>query len=93
MGAWWVWAVAAAVLAAAEALAPGWVFLGFALGAAALALALAAGGPLATLLAGSAPLTLLAFALLSLVGWAVLRRAFGVRRGQVKIWRRDVNDD
>ena len=30
---WWVWAVLAAILAAIEALAPGWVFLGLALGA------------------------------------------------------------
>ena len=42
---WWVWAVLAAILAAIEALAPGWVFLGLALGAGALALTLLIGGP------------------------------------------------
>jgi membrane protein implicated in regulation of membrane protease activity len=93
LGVWWVWAVAAAVLAALEALLPGWVLLGFAIGAAALALALLAGGPLAAMIAGSAPLALLAFALLSLAAWLLLRRIFGVRRGQVKLWDRDINED
>lgn len=90
---WWVWAVLAAILAAIEALAPGWVFLGLALGAGALALTLLIGGPLAAAAAASVPLTLLAFAALSLVGWALLRRIFGARRGDVKIWERDVNED
>lgn len=82
LGTWWIWAVAAVVLAVAEALSPGWVFLGFALGAAILSLFLLAGGPLATLTAGSVPLILLAFAVLSLAGWALLRRIFGVRKGK-----------
>lgn len=91
--AWWVWAVAAAVLAGLEAVAPGWVFLGFALGAAAMALTLFAGGPLAGAVAGSAAVAILAFAALSAIGWAALRWAFGGRRGQVKIVERDVNED
>jgi membrane protein implicated in regulation of membrane protease activity len=93
LGLWWVWAVAAALLAAIEVLAPGWVFLGFALGAAALSLTLLVGGPLAGVVVASTPLALLAFAGLSLAGWAALRRVFGVRHGEARIIRRDINED
>jgi membrane protein implicated in regulation of membrane protease activity len=91
--AWWVWAVAAAALAALELAAPGWVFLGFALGAAAVALTLVVGGPLASVVAGSGAMALLVFAALSVAGWAALRLAFGARRGEAKTFERDVNED
>ncbi|MBP7240671.1 hypothetical protein [Amaricoccus sp.] len=93
LGTWWFWAVAAAVLAVAEALAPGWVFLGFALGAAGMSLWLLAGGPFAMMVSGSASIQLLVFAVLSLAGWALLRRIFGARKGQVRIVRKDINDN
>jgi hypothetical protein len=32
------------------------------------------------------------FALFSLIACVILRQIFGVRRGQVKIWDRDIND-
>ncbi len=35
---------------------------------------------------------ILIFGMVSLAGWFVLRQLFGVRRGQVKIWDRDIND-
>ncbi len=93
LGLWWVWAVAAVVLAALEALLPGWIFLGFALGAGAMALLLLVGGPVAAMASGSIAAALLGFALLSLAGWAALRMIFGRREGQVRIVERDVNED
>lgn len=93
LGSWWFWAVAAAVLAGAEALVPGWVFLGFALGAAGMSLWLLAGGPFASMAAGSVSVQLLAFAVLSLGGWALLRRIFGSRKDQVRIVHKDINDN
>lgn len=90
---WWVWGIAALALATVEVLAPAYIFLGFALGASVVALLFLVGGPLGGALAGSLPLTLLVFAILSLVAWIALRRVVGVRKGQVKHWDRDINDD
>lgn len=90
---WWVWGVAALALAILEVLAPGYLFLGFAIGAAATGILLLAGGPFAAWLAASLPLLLLFFALCSLASWIALRRVLGVRKGQVKVWDRDINDD
>ncbi len=90
---WWVWLTGALLLGILEVLAPGYIFLGFALGAAATGLALAFGGPVAVWLAGSPGLLMVFFALVSLIAWIVLRRVLGVRKGQVKIWNRDINED
>ncbi|MHA7887625.1 NfeD family protein [Roseicyclus sp.] len=90
--AWWVWGVAAVVLAIAEVLVPGFVLLGFAVGAGVVALLLLVGGPLAVWLGGSLPVLLLVFAVVSLVAWLGLRRWVGVYRGQVKTFDRDIND-
>ena len=90
---WWVWVIAALALGFLEVLVPSWAFLGFAIGAALTGGILGVGGPLATWLAGSLPATLLVFAFLSLVAWLALRRAVGVRQGQVKVWDRDINED
>ena len=84
---WWVWMAGALALATLEVIVPGYIFLGFALGAAMLGL-LILFGVNATGLA----LTLVVFAVLSLVSYVVLRRVLGVRNGQVKIWDRDIND-
>lgn len=86
---WWAWALAAVALAIFEIFAPGFILLGFAIGAGVVALLLAAGLPMA----GSVPALLLLFSLFSLVAWFVLRRVTGVREGQVKIWDRDINED
>lgn len=85
---WWVWLVAGIGLAVFEVIVPGYVFVGFAIGAMLTALAVAFG-------AAAAPLSVvvLIFALTSLVAWLALRRIFGVRRGQRKIWDRDINED
>ena len=87
---WWVWIVGALALAFLEVLAPAQVFLGFAAGAAVTGLALLIGVPG---LSGSLPATLLLFAILSLIAWIVIRRAVGIRKGQVKVWDRDINED
>jgi membrane protein implicated in regulation of membrane protease activity len=87
---WWVWIVGALVLAIVEVLAPAQIFLGFAVGAALTGLALLIGVPG---LAGSLPATFLVFAILSLIAWITIRRAVGIRKGQVKVWDRDINED
>jgi membrane protein implicated in regulation of membrane protease activity len=84
---WWVWLAAALVLAILEVLAPGFIFLGFAIGAAVVGVALL--GPLQLL---SVPMLLLVFAALSLVAWLVLRRVFALPKGQVKTFNHDIND-
>lgn len=85
---WWVWMSAAVVLATLEVLAPGYIFLGFATGALAVGAVLLVGIPL-----GGVPLTLLAFAVASLVSYLLMRRVFGIKGGSVKIWDRDINDN
>ena len=85
---WWVWMAGALVLAILEVLAPGYVFLGFSIGAASVALLLALFAPPVGL-----PMLLLVFAALSLVAWLLLRRLFPRSSGQVKIIERDINED
>ncbi|MFW8592691.1 NfeD family protein [Cribrihabitans neustonicus] len=83
---WWVWCAAALLLAILEVLVPGFIFLGFAIGAAGT-------GLLLVFTAGwSLPALLLIFAALSLAAWLVLRRLFKGPKGQVKTFDRDIND-
>ena len=84
---WWVWIVAGFALGVLEILAPGYIFLGFAMGAMLTGVFLGVG-----VLGGSLPLVLLVFATLSLITWLVLRRVVGVSPGQSKIWHKDIND-
>ncbi len=86
---WWVWVVAGFALATVEVLVPGYVFIGFAIGAVLTGLLLWAGVLGA---AGIAPL-LLAFALASLAAWIALRVILGPPGERQKIWRRDINDN
>ncbi len=85
---WWVWIVAGFALGVLEVLVPGFIFLGFAIGAVVTGVLVGLG--LAP--AGLAALILI-FSVVSLVAWFVLRRTMGVRSGQVKVWDRDINDD
>jgi len=87
---WWVWIVGAVALAIVEVFAPTQIILGFAVGAAGVGLALLAGIPG---LAGSVPAMLMVFAVISLVAWLIIRRAVGVREGQVKVFEHDINED
>lgn len=89
---WWVWAVAGLVLGIVEVVVPGYIFLGFAVGAGLVSLALLANSVLGLGIIGIAPLLLL-FAIGSLVGWYVLRKVFGVHQSPVKVWERDINDN
>ncbi len=84
---WWVWMAAALLLAMVEIVLPGFLFLGFAIGAALVGLVLIA----APLMLGL-PLLLVLFAALSLIAWAVLRRLFSFKHGQVRRVHDDVND-
>lgn len=85
---WWAWVVLGFALGVLEVLAPGFIFLGFAIGAVLTGILVGLGiAP-----AGISAL-LLMFAVMSVVAWLVLRRTMGVREGQVKIWDRDINDE
>lgn len=84
---WWVWVLAGVALAILEVVVPGFVFLGFAIGAALTGVLVLLG-----LAPGNVALLALVFAVLSLVAWLVLRRSVGVTRHQVKIWTKDIND-
>lgn len=89
---WWVWAAGALILGIVEVLVPGFVFLGFAIGAGAIAVLLLVGGPTAGAITGSLPLLLVVFAVISIIAWIVLRRAVGVQKNQVKTFEHDINE-
>lgn len=84
---WWVWMAGALVLGILEVLIPGFVFLGFAIGALAVGLILLLSGASLGL-----PVLLLIFAALSLAAWLVMRKLFALPKGQVKHFTNDIND-
>ncbi len=84
---WWVWMSGALILATLEVLIPGYIFLGFAIGAGVMGLLILFG-----VSASGLALTLVIFAVLSLISYIAMRKYFGLRTGQVKIWDTDVND-
>ncbi len=84
---WWVWVVAGLAVGAIELLAPGYVFVGFGLGAVAVGALVAAG-----VMTPSLPVQAAVFAVLSAGAWLALRAILGVRRGQVKRIDRDINE-
>ncbi|MGB0958849.1 MAG: NfeD family protein [Halocynthiibacter sp.] len=84
---WWVWLSAALLLAILEILAPGFILLGFAFGAAVVGLLMLIGVSF-----GSIYWAFLVMALVSLVAWLVLRRVMGVQKNQRKTWTTDIND-
>jgi len=81
---WWLWIAGALALGVVEMLLPGFIFLGFAIGAALTGLMLLAVTP-------SLPVLLLVFAALSLAAWLLLRRSFALPTGQVKTFKDDIN--
>lgn len=83
---WWVWAVIAIGLGILEMVVPGFIFLGFAVGAAFLS------GLLLLGLGPSLPVSALLFAVASLAAWIVARKVFGLKRGSVKTFDHDIND-
>jgi inner membrane protein len=86
VGTWWAWVVLGFALGVLEILAPGYIFLGFAIGA------VLTGAVVGLGISASVPALILIFAVASLIAWLILRRTVGVREGQVKIWDRDIND-
>ena len=85
---WWVWVVAGFALGVLEVIVPGFIFVGFAIGAVVTGLLI-----WVELVGHSLPVLLLIFALTSLVAWLALRATIGVRKGQEKIWDKDINDN
>jgi membrane protein implicated in regulation of membrane protease activity len=83
---WWAWVVFGVALGVLEVLVPGFIFLGFAIGAVLVGVLVAIGA-----LGGSVPVLALVFAVLSLGAWVGLRRVVGVKEGQVKVWDKDIN--
>lgn len=87
LGLWWIWAAAALVLGIAEVLLPGFIFLGFALGALIMI------GVVSILPGLSAPALMAVFAGLALACWIVLRLAFKRQSSGARIIDRDINDN
>lgn len=83
----WLWVIAGLLLALVELALPGYVFLGTAIALVAMGVLLLTG-----LWGIGLPGTLIAAAAMSLAAWLLLRRLMGVRHGQVRIWRDDIND-
>lgn len=83
---WWLWIAGGLILLIVEVLAPGFIALGLGLGAMVVGLTLAVVG------LPSLPVALLVWAIASLLSWIVVRRLAGKRKGQVKIWKTDIND-
>ena len=84
---WWIWLAAALALGILELVLPGFIFLGFAIGAAVTGLLL-----IIPAVSPSLPVLLLIFAVLSLIAWLGLRRVFALPHGQVKTFNHDIND-
>ncbi|MFK7937952.1 MAG: NfeD family protein [Roseovarius sp.] len=82
---WWVWLTAALGLAIFEVIVPGFIFLGFAIGAAIVALLLLT--PMTIGLTG----LLVVFGALSLIAWIILRRLFKSADDQTRIIHEDIN--
>ena len=83
---WWAWVVFGVALAVVEVMVPGFIFLGFAVGAVLVGVLVGL-----SVLGPSVPVLALVFAVLSLAAWIVLRRVVGVKDGQVKVWDKDIN--
>ena len=86
VGTWWAWVILGFALGVLEVLVPGFIFLGFAIGAVVTGILVGFGVP------AGLPALILIFAVVSVIAWLVLRRVVGVREGQVKVWDRDIND-
>ncbi|HCQ64073.1 MAG TPA: hypothetical protein DIU07_02375 [Rhodobacteraceae bacterium] len=84
---WWVWVAAGLVLAILEVLAPGFIFVGFAVGAVVVGVLIAVGVVL------TLPWLLVIFAVVSVLAWVGLRRGLGTREGQTKTFDHDINED
>ncbi|WP_299559532.1 hypothetical protein [uncultured Sulfitobacter sp.] len=84
---WWIWLAAALVLALVELVLPGSIFLGFALGALAMA------GIVALFALTNTAALVALFAGLSLFAWIILRFVFKRQSSGARIVTRDINDN
>lgn len=93
MATWWAWIAAGLVIGILEVLVPGWfLFVGFAIGAILTGIWMGIGLPGSAWMAAGAGNALTVFAVLSLLAWLGMRRAVGVRGGQVRTINHDIND-
>ncbi len=84
---WWVWVAAGLVLAILELFAPGFIFVGFAVGAVVV-------GVLVLLGVGfTLPWALVVFAVVAVLAWVAARALVGTREGQTKTFDHDINED
>lgn len=83
---WWPWICIALALGLIELLAPGFIFLGFAIGALAMAVIVF------VLPTTNIPALLAMFAICSLIGWIVLRILFRRQSSDARIVTQDIND-
>jgi len=84
---WWVWICIALALGVVELLAPGFIFLGFGLGAFAMA------GVVLVVPGINIPALLALFAVLSLIAWIILRMGFRKQSSGARIVTKDINDN
>ncbi len=84
---WWLWIAIALALAIVELFSPGFLFLGFALGALATSAVVGFGW------VASGSVLLAVFAGISLLAWIALRFAFRKQSSGAKIITRDINDN
>ena len=84
---WWVWLCVALAVGILEVLAPGFIFLGFAIGALIMA------GVVTVFTFSNAPAILALFAILSLIAWIALKAAFRRQSSGARVVTRDINDN
>lgn len=83
---WWAWVAGGLVLGILEVLLPGYIFLGFAIGAVVMGIVLATG-----LLPLTGAWALVLFAVLSLLAYIGLRATSKRGHDQVKVIKHDIN--
>lgn len=84
---WWVWISIALALGMVELLVPGFIFLGFAIGALVMA------GIVAAFTLTNIPALIALFAGLSLIAWIALKMMFRSQSSGARIVTRDINEN
>ena len=84
---WWFWVAFGLVLVILETVLPGFVLLGFGIGAVVVGLLISLG------LSMTLPKLVLLFATVSLITWAGLRALFRSKKANVKTFENDINDE
>lgn len=89
---WWFWVAGGLALAIVEVFVPGYIFVGFAVGAVLTGAFMALGLPGSGWMMAAPTNALVVFAVVSVVAWFAMRKGLGLRRGQIKRIDRDIND-